>query len=198
MERLKRLIELVPEFVGAGLLDSAGGNLAVRTSKGIYVTPSQAGEQLRWRLSLDDFVLFPGTSEASMARAGRRPSRENHIHRAVLAARADFHCTYLGHPWGALGFALARRPLPLSAQHSRMINRHKEITVPVLPEMPAVIHELAELASHTLATEFREAECAALLLGGVGLLTAAAEPETLLALSQSMENCARAQAWQLR
>lgn len=133
-----------------------------------------------------------------MARAGRRPTRESHLHRAALAARPDYNCTYLGHPWGALGFALAKRPLPLSAQHSRMINRHKEVTVPLLPEMPAAIHELAELVTQSLTGEFREAPCAAVLLGGVGLLTAAAEPETLLALSQSLENCARAQAWMLR
>lgn len=197
MERLSRLLDLIPEYVAAGLLDAAGGNLAVRSDKGIYVTPSQAGEELRWRLTEDDFVLFPGGGEASMARAGRRPSRENRLHRALLGARQDWNCSYLGYPWGALAFALAKRPLSLPESHSRMINRHKAVQVPVLPEMSSMVQELAGLCSEAAQREFRDCEHGALLLGGLGLVVAGPEPESVLALAQIIECCGRAQAWSL-
>ena len=77
MSRLSELIALLPELLASGLIDAGGGSIAVRDSAGIYVTPTQASRELRWKLSPDDFVLFPGGGEASMAAAtsSRRCSR---------------------------------------------------------------------------------------------------------------------------
>ena len=98
MSRLKSLIALLPELLASGLLDAGGGSMAVRDGAGIYVTPTQASRELRWRLSPDDFVLFPGGGDAAMSRGARQPSRENKLHRAVLTARPDWNCESCGGP----------------------------------------------------------------------------------------------------
>jgi ribulose-5-phosphate 4-epimerase/fuculose-1-phosphate aldolase len=189
---MQRLINLLPEYVRGGLLDAAGGNLAVRSAKGVHVTPSQAGEELGWQLSADDFVLFPGGGEASMARAGRRPSRESRLHCAVLGARGDWNCSYCGAPWGLLGYAAAGRSLPLSLYHSRLIDHHKAVTIPCLPEAPGGMAELAtNCAQHLAGGSFKGAEYGALLLGGIGALVAGVDESGVLALALTLEKFAR-------
>jgi ribulose-5-phosphate 4-epimerase/fuculose-1-phosphate aldolase len=189
MERLTRLIALLPELYAAELIDAGGGSMAVRDGAGIFVSPTQASRQLRWKLSADDFILFPGGGEASMARAGRQPSRENKLHRAVLAARPDWNCTFLGQSWGLLSFALAGRSLHVPEAHAWPIYRNKALDLPVVDE---AADSLAEAAAEKLAAAFARSELGAVLLKGYGPLIAGAEVDGVFSLAQALENIARA------
>ncbi len=192
MERLDRLVALLPELLRSSLLDAGGGSMAVRDGNGVYVSPTQASRLLRWRLSADDFVLFPGGGEASMARAGRQPSRENRLHRAVLSGRPDWNCTFLGQSWGLLSFALAGRSLHVPAAHAWPILRNKSLDIPVVeldvdapqPDAPVV---------NAVSGAFAKCELGAVLIRDYGPLIAGAEIETVFSLAQSLENLARAQ-----
>jgi L-fuculose-phosphate aldolase len=198
MERVKRALALVPELYAQGLLDASGGNFAVRGTRGIYVTPSLAGEQMRWRITLEDMVLFPGPSDASMARAGRRPSRENRLHRAILAARPDWNFSLHCHTWGLLAFALAEKPLTVSEHHAHLIRRSKETIIPALPTIPLGVAQLADAVVKLVAETYANCEHGAVLLDSHGVLVAGVEVETVLSLLTSLENVARAQQWRLK
>jgi ribulose-5-phosphate 4-epimerase/fuculose-1-phosphate aldolase len=197
VQRLNRLLELIPELLASGLVDMSGGNFAIRTGRGICVSPTQAGEKLRWQLSPDDFVLFPGEGDASMARGGRRPSRDNRVHRAVLAACPEWNFLYHGHPWGLLGFALAKQPLPVPAAHAGFFGGRGPRVVPLVPEIPPGTAELAEQAAKVIFEEFKDCQCGAVLLGGHGPLVAGVEVDSTLSLAQVLESLARAQHWRL-
>lgn len=197
MENLARLLELIPQFLRAGLLDYSGGNLAVRTSQGICITPTQAAEQLHWQLTGEDFVLFPGEGDASMARAGRQPSRDNRLHRAVLNARPDWSVSYHGHCWGLLAFALAGRPLQVPAAHATLLKPRRAIEIPVISEKPTSAPELAEEIGAAMTGQFAAAAHGAVLLGGHGVLIAGVEIRSTLSLATTLENLARAQQWRL-
>lgn len=197
MELVQKLLDLIPEMVSLGQLDASGGNLAVRTSHGICVTPTQAAELLRWRLTAEDFILFPGEGDASMARAGRRPSRDSRIHRAVLAAFPSWDFCFHSHSWGLLGFAMAHRPLPVSINLAEFFQRHKVLEVPVVPSIPSASPELAEQAAALMVEHFRGGPHGAVLLANHGVVVAGQGIESTLSLACALENLARAQHWRL-
>lgn len=197
MERAQRLLALLPELCQSGLLDSSGGSFAVRGSKGVYVSPLQAGPALRWRLSIDDLVLFPGPGEASMARAGRQPCRDNRSHRALLAARADWNLTIHCHSWGLLAFALAGESLPVVAEHYSAFKAGRDGRIQCLPPLPGGQAQLPEVVVAEMGKQFAGQPHGALLLGGNGPLVCGAELESTLSLLQLLEQLARAQQWRL-
>jgi len=197
VDRAERLLELIPELTASGLLDISGGNLSVRTERGVLVTPSLAGEQLRWRLGMDDMVLFPGDGDASMARAGRRPSRDNRVHRAILAARPDWNCVYHAHPWGLLAFCTAGQPLPVPIGFSEHFGRRGGREIPVVPELVPGTAELADKSAHISSEHFAGCTHGAVLLAGHGPVVAGCEVDSTLSLVQALENLARAQQWRL-
>ena len=197
MERLGQLIAQIPEFCARGFLDESGGNLSVRTPRGIYVSPYRAGAELHWRLEEDDFVLFPGEGDASMAKAGRRPSRENRVPRAVLNARPDWNFVYHGHPQGLLSFALAGQPLPVTQHHSDLIRAGKPLTIPVTPAIPPGLPELSEQVTQLVREHFADCEHGAVLLGGNGPLVAGVDVASTFAVLVTLEDLARAQLWRL-
>ena len=152
---------------------------------------------MHWQLSAEDFILFPGEGDASMARAGRRPSRDNSLHRAVLNARQDWEISYHGHTWGLMGFALAMRPLPVPAAHAALFKPHRALQIPVVAELPANAPELMQQIAETMTTEFAGMDHGAVLIGGHGVLVAGKEIKSTLSLARVLENLARAQQWRL-
>lgn len=199
MREIYRLLELLPELTASGLLDASGGNIALRTDRGVYVTRSQAGEQLRWHLEPDDFILFPGGGEASMAKAGRRPSRDNRVHRELMQAMPEWKLTIHCHSWGLVGFALAAQSLPVPAGFAELIERGHPCKIPcasISPDAPppAVASQLAGL----MADNFSGKPHGAVLLAGHGPYIGGVGIESTLSFAQALENIARAQHWRLR
>jgi ribulose-5-phosphate 4-epimerase/fuculose-1-phosphate aldolase len=190
MTRLHQLIALLPDLLASGLLDAGGGSMAVRDDVGIYVTPTQASRELRWKLTADDFVLFPGGGEASMSRGARQPSRENKLHRSVLSARSDWNCTFLGASWGLLAHAISEEPLLVPEAHAWPIQRSKSVEIPVQPAFTT--GEISERAVELLGRHFAKSSLGAVLVGGTGPLIAGAEVNGVFSLAQTLENIARA------
>jgi ribulose-5-phosphate 4-epimerase/fuculose-1-phosphate aldolase len=197
MQRLQCLLESIPVLLASGLLDTSGGNLSVRTDRGVLVTPSLSGEKLRWQLNIDDFVLFPGEGDASMARAGRRASRDNRVHRAILNARPDWNCVYHGHPWGLLAFCTAERPLPVPIGFSEHFGRRGAREIPVVQAISPGTAELADRTAAVIEEHFTGCTHGAVLLAGHGPVVAGSKVSSMLSLAQALENLARAQQWRL-
>jgi ribulose-5-phosphate 4-epimerase/fuculose-1-phosphate aldolase len=179
------------------LLDASGGNFAVRDTHGVYVTPADCGERLHWKIGADDLVLFPGGSDASMSRGGRRPSAENRIHRVVFSVRPDWNFSLHFHGWGLLAFALAGQALTLPEAHAALIRKGKEAHIPVVQGSTSAMPHLVEAVSAAISEDFHDCEHGALLLAGHGPLVMGSEPETTLSLCVTLENVARAQQWRL-
>jgi len=198
VESIERVLKLIPDLLAAGLLDVSGGNLALRVEEGVMITPTQAAEQLRWRLEPDDFILFPGGGEASMARAGRRPSRDNRVHRAVLAAQPDWDFSWHGHPWGLLSFCVAKQPLPVPHSHAELLRPARPHEIPLVPQIPVGTAELGEQVAEAMLATFKGCQRGAVLIGGHGPVVAGQGIEATLSLVQTLENLARAQTWRLR
>lgn len=198
MDRLHELIECIPRFTGMGLLDCGGGTLAVRTEKGIYVSSLQAAEELDWQLSVDDFILFPGEGDASLARAGRRPSHENRLHRSILQEFSQWQFTYHGHPPGLLGFCYAQQPLPLSTTHAKRLGLRGRTDVPVASDASKGPEHQTAHAMGLLKESFGGSACGAVLVAGDGPVVAAANLNKLLATSRLLEDVAVAQSHLLK
>ncbi len=197
MERLHQLIEYLPTLISHGLIDVGGGNIAVRTSQGIIVSPSGASIDMHWELTQDDFVLFPGEGDASMAKAGRRPSRSNWVHRAVLNAVPSWNFCLHGHPWGLTGYAYAKVPLELSEFHSSLLTKHIRTSVPVITVDNDNRLHTEEAVGETFRKQAKGADSAAALIADDGPLLASKELKHLLSLGVMLENAARAQHWRL-
>ncbi|MCC7478220.1 class II aldolase/adducin family protein [bacterium] len=197
MQQVQRLLEILPDLYQRGLLDASGGSFAVRGSKGVYVSPTQAGPALRWRITLDDLVLFPGPGEASMARAGRQPCRDNRSHRAILAARPDWNLSIHGHSWGLLAFALAGESLPVVAEHYSAFKPGRDGRIHCLPPVPGGQAQLPEVVVTEMGRQFSGQPHGALLLGGNGPLVCGSEVDSTLSLLELLEQLARAQQWTL-
>jgi ribulose-5-phosphate 4-epimerase/fuculose-1-phosphate aldolase len=194
MQRVQRLIQLLPQAEQAGLIDMSGGSFALREPEGFVVTPMRVGEQWHWKLAEEDFVLFPGGGEASMARAGRRPCRESRLLRAILTACPHWNAVWHGHPWGLLGYAIAGQALPVPPHHAyAALGGERPAT------MPCVAYARDEEASvvDALRKAFDKTACGAVLVSGIGPFVAAAEVEPALAFAEALENLARAQQWRL-
>jgi ribulose-5-phosphate 4-epimerase/fuculose-1-phosphate aldolase len=195
MERVQRVLGLIPELLGQGLLDASGGNFAVRGAHGVHVTPADCGERLHWRIGPDDLVLFPGEGDASMSRGGRRPSPENRIHRAVLSVRPDWNFSLHFHGWGLIAYALADLPLVLPEAFAALIRKNKEVEIPlVLGSAAAMPHFVQEIGT-AISEHFRGCDHGAVLLSRHGPLVAGVEPETTLSLALMLEKVARASLW---
>ena len=197
MERLHNLVSLLPDLSARGLIDWTSGDMAVRTSRGIFTSPAGAGDELRWRLGADDFVLFPGESNASMARAGRRPHRDNRLHRAVLQALPAWNYVLQLSTPGLLGFALAGRSLLLNSHLSYPIHRGKDCVIPLSADLHDSAVGYPERIVETLHESFANNRSGAVILAGRGALIAAEDLELTVSLAQLMEKTALAMQWSL-
>jgi len=195
MQRVKRLLQLIPLVEQAGLIDMSGGSFAVREAAGVYVTPQRVGEQWHWKLAEQDFVLFPGGGEASMARAGRRPCRESRLLRAILAAFPAWNAVWHGHPWGLLGYAIAGQPLQVPPHHAyAALGGERPATVPCVAYTRDEESEVVD----ALKRAFDKTACGAVIVSGIGPFVAATEMEPAVAFGEALENLARAQQWRLK
>lgn len=195
-DQMKKMLELIPQLHLSGYLDRSGGTVALRDQRGFLVSPENAGELMKWELSEEDLVLFPGEGEASMARAGRRPSRMNRWLREMLAVRKEWRCCVQTMGWGAMSFALAGRELPLHNVSQQIFNTGKSGSVPVVPaslDHDAQGEKLRELVSHA----FGSSNFGVVLVEGEAVVIAGTDTALLPAALDTIEGLARAQQWLL-
>ena len=197
MAVIDQLLGIIPEFAGRDLIDNDGGSFALRTPEGILITPAQAGPELGWMLEQDDFVLFPGEGDASMAKAGRRPSSESLWLRTALDTREKWNFACFMQPVGVLAFAYARQPLSISTNHSGDLWSKNIEVMPIAVAEPKGASHLARQISDLLGGTFGESGAGALLVGHAGCILVAESAESLLRAAIIVEKAAKAQMWQL-
>ena len=193
---MRKLLELIPQLHASGYLDRSGGAIALRDERGFLVSPENAGELMKWELAEEDLVLFPGEGEASMARAGRRPSRMNRWLREMLSVRREWRCCIQTMGWGAMSFALAGRELPLHNVSQQIFKTGRGSNVPLVTssvDTNAQAQELKEKVSRV----FSRSNFGAVLIEGEAVVIAGVDTDFLPAAMDSLEGLARAQLWML-
>lgn len=105
-ERRQAIVNAGARLGGRGLISAGEGNLSVRVGDKLQITPSG------WRkdeLSPRDLLLVPLRIDpaAPVGTAGRKPSSDIAIHRAVYGARPDVRAVVHAHLPAAMALTLA-------------------------------------------------------------------------------------------
>ena len=92
-----------------GLVRGTGGNISVRSGDGFIITPSGMAYD---SMEAEDLVKLD--FHGQVISGSRKPSIENRMHLAILAARGDINFVVHVHSTFATAFACARRSLAVS------------------------------------------------------------------------------------
>lgn len=197
MDVISQLLEVIPEFAGRDLIDNDGGSFAMRTLEGILISPAQAGPELAWVLNGDDFVLFPGGGDASMAKAGRRPAPESLWLRTALDAGKKWAVACFLQPVGVMAFTYARQPLPVSPNHAGDLWPKQVEEVPIAGLEAKNSSQVATELGETMRAHFDNSDTGAVLVGQAGCVIASVSVDCMLRAAIIIEKAAEAQMWRL-
>jgi len=98
------------------LSDSAGGNVSVRSGDRIYITPRYSGSRRRWQLKREEFLVLD--SEGHVLEGIGEISREFRVHLAIYRAFPEAGAVIHAHPYHAMVFASAMRPIPPTSEQT--------------------------------------------------------------------------------
>jgi L-ribulose-5-phosphate 4-epimerase len=154
------------------------GNISVRVSDGLLVTPSRVAYE---QLQPADLVVVGW--DRGVVRGHRIPTSETELHRQLLLARPDLGAIIHSHsPWASV-CACARRAIPvLSDDMAEVIGG----PVPCARYVPAGRHrELAQAVSEALGPD-----ACAVLLGNHGVAAGGRDLDEALVACQFVEKAA--------
>jgi L-fuculose-phosphate aldolase len=100
------LVEATRRCASVGLNHGTTGNLSVRTSAGLLITPSGVPAE-----TLDESSMVEVDAEGTPRGRGK-PSSEWRLHAAIYAARADAHAIVHAHPPFSTTIACLRQDIP--------------------------------------------------------------------------------------
>jgi L-fuculose-phosphate aldolase len=103
----KDLVATAQQMSERGLTPGTSGNVSVRTSSGLLITPSAIPYD---DLGPDDIVEL--RSDGTLAPGQGTPSTEWQLHRDILAARSDCEAIVHTHSLFCTTIACLRRPIP--------------------------------------------------------------------------------------
>lgn len=92
MDKVKELVACCHKLYANGLVSSTGGNVSIRTDKGLAITPT---EYALGELTEDDIVEI--TLDGEVVRGGK-PSKEWRIHAWLMRARPEINAVIHAHP----------------------------------------------------------------------------------------------------
>jgi L-fuculose-phosphate aldolase len=119
------------------LLDSAGGNLTVRSGDRITMSPRYAGSQKQWQLDASDFLTLD--LEGNLLAGSGAISREGAMHLAVYRHLPRAGCVFHAHAQNIMVFASTCRPIPPTSEQT-----DKYGVIPLCEHAPSHTEELGE------------------------------------------------------
>lgn len=172
----RALVDACRRMAAAGLAGGQAGNLSLRVSGGMLITPS--GAELG-AIRPQQGVCMSLSGEVAAGQL--RPSSEWHLHAALYSRRADLGAVVHCHSRYAAILACARRPIP--ALHY-MIALSGRDEIPLAPYATFGSEALARAVVDTLGAG------AACLLANHGQVTAAGDPVTAVRIAREVEELA--------
>jgi ribulose-5-phosphate 4-epimerase/fuculose-1-phosphate aldolase len=119
------------------LLDSAGGNLTLRSGDRIFMSPRYAGSQKQWQLEASDFLTLD--LEGNLLAGSGAISREGAMHLAVYRHLPRAGCVFHAHAQNIMVFASACRPIPPTSEQTDKFGE-----IPLCEHAPSHTEELGE------------------------------------------------------
>ena len=156
-----------------GMNRGSTGNLSLRSSAGMWITPTGMGAD---ELRPQDLVWlgWDGT-----LRGDWRPSSEWHFHQAIYAARPDLQAIVHAHSVHATALACLRRPLPAF---------HYMVAVAGGDSVPCVPYHLFGTEALSLAVAQAMLDRDACLLANHGLVAAGTTLQRAMKVAQEIES----------
>jgi len=166
------------------LTDLAGGNISVRSSQTIFITPRFAGTRWRWQLNPEDIV--EGMLGDEDFEQGEAVSREAPVHFSIYRSFPTVKAIIHAHPYHVMPFCVAEKPLEPLIEKAELFG-----TVPLVRWAEANSQELADSIVEGLEKQRDRLQkhAAAVLMPKHGLLIAAVDlDEALYALNKIDRN----------
>ncbi|MEH6634617.1 MAG: class II aldolase/adducin family protein [Halioglobus sp.] len=164
------------QLIDAGLGTGSSGNLSLRDSDGMLITPTGVTSA---RLQVQDVVAM--SLDGQVAAGQLRPSSEWHMHAAIYRARPDVNAVVHCHSRYATILACAHRPIPAI---------HYMIAITAVDEIPVAPYATFgsdALAQATTATLGQGRAC---LLANHGQIAAGEDLSQALSVAQEVEELA--------
>lgn len=172
-EARQQLVDAMRSLDARGLNRGTSGNLSVRYTSGMLVTPSGITPD---RLVPDTIVFVDG--DGSVAPGTARPSSEWQMHLGLYRRRADAKAIVHCHARHATILACAHREIP---PLHYMVAVSGGASVPVAPYATFGSEELAEGVAQTLCGRF------ACLMANHGLIALGPSLATAMAIAEEIE-----------
>jgi len=138
MDLKEQLVEVCHQLYQRKLVSSTGGNVSVRTERGLYITPTgySLGE-----VTKEDIVEI--TLEGEIL-SGGQPSKEWRFHSSILKLRDDVHAVIHAHPTYTVAVS-CRKDLNFADAMPRLTPGYiaRVGKLPVVPYSPPGSEELA-------------------------------------------------------
>ena len=144
-DHLARIARLV---FARRLTDSSGGNISLRASDRVYMSPSRAGSKQQWQIEPGDVVVLD--FEGKVIEGPDRRTREWQFHLGIYKALSRAGGIIHAQAGYLMTFVAASRPMPAVLEHTR-----KFWTIGITPPAPA---HSAELARNVVETFRSQAE----------------------------------------
>ena len=106
-EQKELLLEICTDMLGANLVIGSSGNVSMRVSDHVVITPSSIPYAI---MKTDDFVVLD--LDAETVEGIRNPSIEKHAHLELYKSRTDAKAVVHSHGEYSTVLALLNRPLP--------------------------------------------------------------------------------------
>jgi len=95
--RLAELAEWTHRLAGRGVLATAMGNLSVRTSTGLIITPTGTDPAMITPEQFVEVLRVDIAARELTVRGRTKPSSESMLHAAIYGERPDVHAIFHGH-----------------------------------------------------------------------------------------------------
>jgi L-fuculose-phosphate aldolase len=176
------------------LTDIAGGNISCRSGEYIYMTPTGAGHQYHWDIPPQEIICARIDSDELLEHP--KQSRESVSHLLVYRAYPAVHAIIHAHPFHALPFCAAGRPIPAVIKSAQVFG----MEFGLIEDKPEYSYEQGEeiVARLRPLAALLERQAAALLMPKHGVFIAAANLSNAIDCLECVDTnayCVLAQKW---
>ncbi|MGB0381753.1 MAG: class II aldolase/adducin family protein [Alphaproteobacteria bacterium] len=177
-QAVKQVIELAQRMSREGLSAGRSGNISIRTTDGMYITPTGVAAS-----ELNASKIVKVQQDGQVADTSWLPSSEWLFHLRLYAARSDVQCIVHTHSSYATSLACANLPIPAFHYMVAALGGDK------IPCAPYALFGTEELANHIIGTIGQEYH--GCLMQHHGVIACAQSPQLAYERAELIEELAQ-------
>jgi L-fuculose-phosphate aldolase len=181
-----RLAHIAALIYAHGLSDATGGNLSMRESGRVFMTPRYLAERDHWRVTPSEIVeMTPDGTPVANADA---VSREVRLHLEIYRAYPPVGAIVHAHPPHALVFAAAQKPIPCVGE---AFDYYGIAEIPVCSPAPAGTPQLSASVLAAFGSHPSSSSAYAAVIPNHGVVIAAPDLDIAYSILDGAESMAR-------